>query len=608
MADFITSGPIGFSGSYPGSVYSFVSEAGGSITSAGGISLSNLYASANTAGIDLAGGGSYSQPHRVGAFYGMSSSPSSPSNTGFGVLTGTDFGVPYVNAVGRRTDLTGKAFGQHVKLSRAGDCFIAAAPWTIMRDGAFPRTAFYDDVATWFFYNDPPGTDQWTASGTPTTSNSNGIAVPGPNDNPVYSDFGGIALSAPPVQVIDGTPYIPADGTQILKILIGHRDYGSYGGMDNSDMGTKLNQWIDPEGFLDSRWDIATESSTAGGDAVAMNGAGTIIAASNVFWIRKDPAAPSCADNAARVFTHIQTGVPMYDETLNWRQLGSGITYSCQPATSQPSGRWQDDFGISLSLNEEGNIMAVGAPGLPGYGTNYKGYVEVYSYSPDTGDRNGYWVSRGSRISGDENNDYCGASVALNDLGNILVIGSPGQTAGPAHWTSRDTSRHVQQAASTVRGKVKVYGYDMGTPNDWELLGEVISGAAGVDEGSNFGMQVAINGSGNVLLVGSRDNDSYYGGVAGGGAAYAYLWSGGNYVNFGPPLTGSSEYVADVGGVSTMFSGSFGYGVDLNEEGNMAIVGAPYWSGHAQYPTDRHYNSNWGQYGLVELFKLEGLP
>lgn len=72
MADFITSGPIGFSGSYPGSVYSFITDAGGTVSTAGGISLSGLYASANLAGISLSGSATYASPYRMYNFYGMS--------------------------------------------------------------------------------------------------------------------------------------------------------------------------------------------------------------------------------------------------------------------------------------------------------------------------------------------------------------------------------------------------------------------------------------------------------------------------------------------------------------------------------------------------------
>ena len=73
MAEFITSGPVGFSGSYPGSVYSFITDAGGTVSTAGGISLSGLYASANTAGISLSGSATYASPYRIYHFYGMSS-------------------------------------------------------------------------------------------------------------------------------------------------------------------------------------------------------------------------------------------------------------------------------------------------------------------------------------------------------------------------------------------------------------------------------------------------------------------------------------------------------------------------------------------------------
>tara|TARA_R110000744_G_scaffold16214_4_gene44782 strand:- start:1089 stop:3053 length:1965 start_codon:yes stop_codon:yes gene_type:complete len=71
-AYFPYSGPISFSGLNSGSVYSFITGAGGTVSTAGGISLSSLFSSANSAGIDLSGSASYSAPHAMSEFYGMS--------------------------------------------------------------------------------------------------------------------------------------------------------------------------------------------------------------------------------------------------------------------------------------------------------------------------------------------------------------------------------------------------------------------------------------------------------------------------------------------------------------------------------------------------------
>lgn len=68
---FPASGPISFSGLNSGSAYSYITTAGGSVTTAGGISLSHLFSSANSAGITLSGSASYSAPHRMSEFYGM---------------------------------------------------------------------------------------------------------------------------------------------------------------------------------------------------------------------------------------------------------------------------------------------------------------------------------------------------------------------------------------------------------------------------------------------------------------------------------------------------------------------------------------------------------
>jgi hypothetical protein len=74
-----------------------------------------------------------------------------------------------------------------------------------------------------------------------------------------------------------------------------------------------------------------------------------------------------------------------------------------------------DDFGCSVSLNQAGNIAAIGAKG---YNSNRGG---VYIF---TGNQNGW--AQSSFISGNVNNTtYFGNKVILNKYGNLLAIGAP---------------------------------------------------------------------------------------------------------------------------------------------------------------------------------------
>ena len=68
---FITSGPIYLSGQGDNSVYSFITGAGGTVST---LSLSGLYSAASGAGITLSGSASYSIPYLASDFYGMATS------------------------------------------------------------------------------------------------------------------------------------------------------------------------------------------------------------------------------------------------------------------------------------------------------------------------------------------------------------------------------------------------------------------------------------------------------------------------------------------------------------------------------------------------------
>jgi len=97
-----------------------------------------------------------------------------------------------------------------------------------------------------------------------------------------------------------------------------------------------------------------------------------------------------------------------------WTQIG--ITILGEKIT--------DYFGYSVSLNEDGNILAAGAYTHEGWDSGYNnllpfcGRVRVFQNVNDT------WDQVGLGINGEASGDRSGSSVSLNNDGSILAIGA----------------------------------------------------------------------------------------------------------------------------------------------------------------------------------------
>ena len=145
-------------------------------------------------------------------------------------------------------------------------------------------------------------------------------------------------------------------------------------------------------------------------------------------------------------------------QTLSWDQLGSDITGT-------------QKFGVNVSFNSDGTIMAAGAMD----GSALKGYAAVYHL------QNGSWVQLGDTIDGGgeaTNGDNFGRFTSLSANGTILAVGAPGGN-----------------------GYVKVYEYSGGT---WTQLGSTLAGDA---TGDAFGTCVSLSANGTRLAVGAYKFD-----------------------------------------------------------------------------------------------------
>jgi hypothetical protein len=90
-----------------------------------------------------------------------------------------------------------------------------------------------------------------------------------------------------------------------------------------------------------------------------------------------------------------------------WAQIGQDIN-------AEASG---DFSGIGLNLSSDGSIVAIGARGNDGNGTD-SGHVRVYE------NQSGTWTQKGQDIDGEAINDLSGISLSLSVDGNIIAIGA----------------------------------------------------------------------------------------------------------------------------------------------------------------------------------------
>ena len=92
-----------------------------------------------------------------------------------------------------------------------------------------------------------------------------------------------------------------------------------------------------------------------------------------------------------------------------WQQLGADL-----------DGEAMDDWsGESVSLSSDGSVLAIGATLNNGSGGN-AGHVRVYAWNGTA------WQQRGADIDGEAEYDHSGSSVSLSSDGSVLAIGATG--------------------------------------------------------------------------------------------------------------------------------------------------------------------------------------
>ena len=215
-----------------------------------------------------------------------------------------------------------------------------------------------------------------------------------------------------------------------------------------------------------------------------------------------------------------------------------------------------DASGTSVSLNSDGTIVAIGAYGNNGNGSD-SGHVRVYQYSDSS------WSQLGGDINGEAASDRSGQSVSLSSDGTIVAIGA-----------------YFNDGNGSDSGHVRVYQY---SDSSWSQLGGDIDGEAGDDFS---GYSVSLSNDGTRVAIGAYLND---GNGSSSGHVRVYEYSSSSWSQLGSDIDGESS--SDQSGWSVFLSGD-GTTVAIGAKGN---DGTDTSAGHVR--VFKYSSGSWGQLG-----------
>jgi len=279
----------------------------------------------------------------------------------------------------------------------------------------------------------------------------------------------------------------------------------------------------------------------------------------------------------------------------------SGSTWTEQAILRASDALADDWFGYSVSINSDGTYAIVGAmkeDGGSGGPTTDAGSAYVFTRSGST------WTEQAIlRASDAATYDYFGCDVAINSDGTYAIVGAyldggsadPKPDGGAAYVFTRSGSTWTEQAKLTSSDLEPFgwFGFSVSMNNDgsYVVIGasqaNTYTGAAyiftrsgstwteqqilrpleTVTRDDKFGASVAINGSGDVVVVGSdqaEDDDGTYS-LSGTGFVYIFTRSGSTWKQ-------EDRLESPAGGNSG--GDSFGTSVAINNTGNVIAVGA----------------------------------
>jgi Flp pilus assembly pilin Flp len=258
-----------------------------------------------------------------------------------------------------------------------------------------------------------------------------------------------------------------------------------------------------------------------------------------------------------KVFTILVATLLVASVQLNaqWTQIGQDIDGEVAI----------DKSGYSVSLSDDGSIIAVGAINNDGNGT-VAGHVRVYE------NISGTWTQIGNDIDGEAAGDLSGWTVSLSADGTIVAIGAP-----------------FNDSNGNDAGHVRVYQNMAG---NWIQIGNDIDGEASGDQSG----AVSLSAAGNIVAIGAIFND---GNGTNAGHVRIYENLSGSWIQIGSDIDGEAAY------------DGLGRSVSLSADGTIVAIGAPFNAGNGTHAGHvriyKNLSGNWTQIGQdIEGEALDG--
>jgi Secretion system C-terminal sorting domain len=225
----------------------------------------------------------------------------------------------------------------------------------------------------------------------------------------------------------------------------------------------------------------------------------------------------------------VAIGAPLRTIDLNtWSSIGLVRVYHWNGnewvlVGSELTGQAEDDwFGSSVSLNSDGNYLAVGAKASAVNGSE-SGYAKVFHWN------NSSWTQVGDDFIG-EQGESLGSSLKLTPDAQSIVIGSPLSSQGGSY-----------------KGKLRVFDL---VNNFWVQRGSDLNGSA-ISE--RFGHSVSISNNGIHISAGSIQSNAN---GSNSGKISAFYWDGISWQLTNEEIDG--EAAQNFFGATTALSGNGG--------------------------------------------------
>jgi hypothetical protein len=214
-----------------------------------------------------------------------------------------------------------------------------------------------------------------------------------------------------------------------------------------------------------------------------------------------------------------------------------------------------DYFGISVSLNDSGNILSVGAV-RNSDDVSLAGAVYIYTGAPNN-------FKFFDKIKGRNTNAQFGSRSKILQSGNALVVGEP-----------RNSTITLNGGALNFYRNILLTGFN----ETQRIVGQISNSS------HNFSQSISINNNGNNLLIGAINAPS---------SGYAYIFTGSYNANY--------ELVSILNRTNGQNGDLFGYSTSLNKLGNIAAIGAPGYSSSrgAIYIFTGNLNNQWFQNSFI---------